>query len=346
MRSRAGFPDSVAYEKQRKRGFVACPECGSTRGGQGDHGAGRGWRRRVRRRPKRRARRRWTTSAAELARIRSLSMRREIEANTDDVGAKFPASGESHPSRRRAGARDSRPGEPRGGQSLLEDGVGVLPLPTLEDETELKGLAPGITSGRRGIPAPRRPSCRSSCGPRRGTGSRRGRFDRREPDLQVLVIGHELGRRAVAAMAGYRHVPGRADGDRTVVAFRLRVALADIGEVNVEPGVAVEDRNVRLHAAGGAIAPEAGAGRITAPTGSTTFCLSCGPSGTRSGFSSNGGEMSTPVTALPASAMRIVRVMFELEAMVAKVSGDTRPWTIGPFPPMRRGRWRRSSRAR
>ena len=24
------FPDSAAYEKQRKRGFVACPECGST----------------------------------------------------------------------------------------------------------------------------------------------------------------------------------------------------------------------------------------------------------------------------------------------------------------------------
>ena len=25
------FPDSAAYDKQRKRGFVACPECGSTR---------------------------------------------------------------------------------------------------------------------------------------------------------------------------------------------------------------------------------------------------------------------------------------------------------------------------
>ena len=32
-----------------------------------------------------------------------------------------------------------------------------------------------------------------------------------------------------------------------------------------------------------------------------------------------------PVTALPASAMRIVRVMFELEAMVAKLAGDTWP---------------------
>ncbi len=39
-----------------------------------------------------------------------------------------------------------------------------------------------------------------------------------------------------------------------------------------------------------------------------------------------------PVTVLPASAIRIVRVMFELEAMVAKVAGDTCPWTIAPLP--------------
>src|SRR5260370_17216797 len=25
------FPDSAAYDKQRKRGLIACPECGSTR---------------------------------------------------------------------------------------------------------------------------------------------------------------------------------------------------------------------------------------------------------------------------------------------------------------------------
>ena len=42
--------------------------------------------------------------------------------------------------------------------------------------------------------------------------------------------------------------------------------------------------------------------------------------------------MSTPFTALPASAMRIVRVICELAAVVAKVSGDTRPSTIAPFP--------------
>ena len=71
---------------------------------------------------------------------------------------------------------------------------------------------------------------------------------------------------------------------------------------------------------------------ITAPTGSTMFCSSCGPSGTRSGLSSKGGEMSTPVTAFPASAMRIVRVMLALAAMVAKASGETWPSTIAPLP--------------
>ncbi len=42
--------------------------------------------------------------------------------------------------------------------------------------------------------------------------------------------------------------------------------------------------------------------------------------------------MSMPVTALPASAMRIVRVICELAAMVAKVAGETWPSTIAPFP--------------
>ena len=39
-----------------------------------------------------------------------------------------------------------------------------------------------------------------------------------------------------------------------------------------------------------------------------------------------------PVTVLPESAMRIVRVICELAAVVAKVVGEIRPWTIAPFP--------------
>ena len=61
-------------------------------------------------------------------------MRREIEANTDDVGAKFPQEaraihfGEApeRAIRGRASLEEAK--------SLLEDGVGVLPLPILEDE--------------------------------------------------------------------------------------------------------------------------------------------------------------------------------------------------------------------
>ena len=61
-------------------------------------------------------------------------MRREIEANTDDVGAKFPQVARAihfgeEPERAvrgRASLEEAR--------SLLEDGVGVLPLPILEDE--------------------------------------------------------------------------------------------------------------------------------------------------------------------------------------------------------------------
>ena len=87
-----------------------------------------------------------------------------------------------------------------------------------------------------------------------------------------------------------------------------------------------------MQAAGETSGPEAGAGKTTAPTGSTMFCSSCGPSGTRSGLSSNGGAMSTPVTELPAIAMRMVRVICELAAMVANVAGETWPATIEPWP--------------
>jgi hypothetical protein len=61
-------------------------------------------------------------------------MRREIEANTDDVGARFPEiaraihSGEEpeRAIRGRASIQEAK--------ALLEEGVGVLPLPMLADE--------------------------------------------------------------------------------------------------------------------------------------------------------------------------------------------------------------------
>jgi hypothetical protein len=63
-----------------------------------------------------------------------LRMRREIEANTDDVGTKFPQVARAihlgdEPERAIRGRASLAEAK-----SLLEDGVGVLPLPMLEDE--------------------------------------------------------------------------------------------------------------------------------------------------------------------------------------------------------------------
>ena len=126
------FPDSAAYEKQRKRGLVACPECGSTAVDKAimapavvgaDRTRARGARRRAARRqaPARRAR--WC-----------VRLRREIEANTDDVGAKFPEVARAihagdEPERAIRG--QASPDEAR---ALIEEGVGVLPMPALADE--------------------------------------------------------------------------------------------------------------------------------------------------------------------------------------------------------------------
>ena len=75
--------------------------------------------------------------------------------------------------------------------------------------------------------------------------------DRRQPHFEVLVVGHELGRRAIAAMAGDRHVANGADGDRALVALGGNVALADVGQIDVEARIAVEHRNLAI-ARGGA----------------------------------------------------------------------------------------------
>jgi hypothetical protein len=125
------FPDSAAYEKQRKRGFVVCPECGSTEVDKaimapavvgGERGAGESGPQIV------------VDDRRRQAREFMLRMRREIEANTDDVGSKFPEVARAihlgdEPERAirgRASLEEAR--------SLVEDGVSVLPMPMLEDE--------------------------------------------------------------------------------------------------------------------------------------------------------------------------------------------------------------------
>jgi hypothetical protein len=125
------FPDSAAYDKQRKRGFVACPECGSKRvdkaimapavvgGERAPVEVGPGI---------------VVDDRRRQAREFLVRMRREIEANTDDVGAKFPQVARAihlgeEPERAIRGRASLAEAK-----SLLEDGIGVLPLPMLEDE--------------------------------------------------------------------------------------------------------------------------------------------------------------------------------------------------------------------
>jgi hypothetical protein len=128
------FPDSSAYEKQRKRGLVGCPECGSIEiekrimapavvGGE-------------------RAPVAETTPAPgpliddkrRQAREMVALLRREIEANTDDVGGRFPEVARAmhngdEPERAirgRASAAEAK--------ALIEEGVHVMPMPALADE--------------------------------------------------------------------------------------------------------------------------------------------------------------------------------------------------------------------
>lgn len=125
------FPDSAAYEKQRKRGFVVCPECGSTRVDKAIMapavvGAERAA---VEAGPEI-----VVDDRRQRAREFLLRMRREIEANTDDVGAKFPEVARAihlgeEPERAIRGRASLAEAK-----SLLEDGIGVLPVPVLEDE--------------------------------------------------------------------------------------------------------------------------------------------------------------------------------------------------------------------
>jgi hypothetical protein len=130
------FPDSDSYDKQVRRGLVACPECGSQRVSKaimapavvGGQKAGP---------------RQAEDAAGPVAllderqqRLREAMrrLREEIVANTQDVGRKFPEEA-------RAIHEGAAPARSIRGQAtteeartLIEEGVGVLPLPPLSGE--------------------------------------------------------------------------------------------------------------------------------------------------------------------------------------------------------------------
>jgi hypothetical protein len=130
------FPSGDSYETQARRGLIACPVCASIRVSKAIMapaivGSQKAERKAV------------EASAAPVAllderqqRLREIArhIRQEIIANTDDVGTKFPEEaraihdGEApaRSIRGQATAEEAR--------ALIEDGVGVLPLPFLPDE--------------------------------------------------------------------------------------------------------------------------------------------------------------------------------------------------------------------
>jgi hypothetical protein len=122
------FPDSQSYEIQSRRGLIACPECNSTRVVKAIMApavaAGR-------------------TPVVPLTllderqrQMREFAnrLRKEIIANTDDVGERFPSEA-------RAIHEGDAPARSIRGQAtldearaLIEDGIGVLPLPFPPDD--------------------------------------------------------------------------------------------------------------------------------------------------------------------------------------------------------------------
>jgi hypothetical protein len=123
------FPDSASYDVQARRGLIACPDCNSTRVSKAimapaiaaGHKAPIGPVALLDERQQR---------LREIAR----HLRKEIIANTDDVGARFPQEA-------RAIHDGDAPARSIRGQAtldearaLIEEGVGVLPLPFPPDE--------------------------------------------------------------------------------------------------------------------------------------------------------------------------------------------------------------------
>jgi hypothetical protein len=130
------FPDSNSYDVQARRGLIACAECGSTQISKALMApavvSG-----------KKTSQRALEASATPVAllddrqqRLREMArhLRKEIIANTDDVGSKFPEEARAiHDGE--APARSIRgQASLEEARALIEEGVGVLPLPFPPDE--------------------------------------------------------------------------------------------------------------------------------------------------------------------------------------------------------------------
>jgi len=130
------FPDGAAYDEQARRGLVQCPDCDSRRVAKAPMSpaivGGR--------RPERTEEPQPTQPVALIddkqreLRAALTDLRRRIDSNTDDVGAKFPEVARAI----HAGDEPERAIRGRAtlaeAKALIEEGVGVMPLPMLPDE--------------------------------------------------------------------------------------------------------------------------------------------------------------------------------------------------------------------
>lgn len=127
------FPDGASFETQTQRGLVICPQCDSRRvskalmapalvgaRAQGDDGDARPVA--------------LLDDRSRELREAIMELQRRVEAATDDVGERFPEIA-------RAIHFGEEPDRPIRGKAslaaakdLLDEGVGVLPLPVLPDE--------------------------------------------------------------------------------------------------------------------------------------------------------------------------------------------------------------------
>lgn len=125
------FSDSGTYEVQRRRGFVSCPQCGSVKVEKAIMapaivGAERP--------PMEAKPEPLADDKRQRLREAVRQIRREIEKNTDDVGPRFPEVaraihyGET-PERAVRGQASTAEAK-----ALIEEGVGIMPVPALAEE--------------------------------------------------------------------------------------------------------------------------------------------------------------------------------------------------------------------
>ncbi len=130
------FPDSGSYETQARRGLIACPVCASTRVSKAIMAPAIVGGQKAEQRPIEASPGPVALLDERQQRLREMTrrLRDEIVAKTDDVGRKFPEEARAiHEGD--APARSIRgQATPEEARALIDEGVGVLPLPFLPDE--------------------------------------------------------------------------------------------------------------------------------------------------------------------------------------------------------------------